>query len=159
MDAARLRQLVDAALAAQKSLDDADTAKEAAHAAREKAAAVQRVAVGNLKAVLNSGFVLYGDVVVRIGLTNEGQAVYTHPLHTLSVLAPPPPPMPEVEPVAARQELSSLTKNDSTVPTVANEVALPVGSVPVTPIEMSRRPIPTSGGTIPALGKKGHGTK
>ncbi len=95
MDATRVRALVEAALDAQRQFDVALAADEAARKAVEVARETRRREVGNLKAIINDTFVIYGDKIVRVGNNSDGIAVFAYPLVSCPVIVPPPEPLPE----------------------------------------------------------------
>lgn len=126
MDATRIRVLIEAAASAQTAFDNAEDNLRAAKELRDKLREKQVKEVGNLKAALDTTFVMYGDKIVRVGNDEHGIRLFFYPLVTVPVLAPPPAPLPEAEPPPVP------------VPAPAKAKAAP----------------PLAAGTVPTLGNK-----
>jgi predicted component of type VI protein secretion system len=152
MDATRLRALIEGALAAQSEFDAASRREEAARDATQRAAERCRNEVNALEAVLNGAVVVFGDKLVRVGSGSGGFPVRTliaTPLVSVPVAAPPPAPLPEADPPVERKAITS----DDIAATALNKDSKAHWPIPVPPAP-PKTPVPTSGGTIPTLGKK-----
>lgn len=129
MDATRLRELINAALEAQRVFDAAVENCKAAEKSRLTARDRCLAECGSLKSALSDSFALFGENVIRVGNDETGLRVFSLQIVNVPVLAPPPPPLPEA----------------SAPPKSERANTIPPNTVPAAPL---------AGGKIPDAAKK-----
>lgn len=117
MDATRLRSLIEGALSAQSELEASERARREAETAVDRARERHRIEVGNLRAAIGAGCVIFGENLVRVGHIQErGEGVILISLATVPVVAPPPAPLPEADPPVPRRAITAQDMADTAKP-------------------------------------------